>query len=166
MRWNVTAAATLGCVLAWGTARADEPTYEVRLADLERRVEELKQQIRATKPRPHPVARTTLRLHARTSSALVLRHVRVTVDGSAVYDADAPAAEMQIVTDRRYPTDADVDVEMQFAGSDRLFTYMRGYRFTLHTARLVGSGEIDLVAYEKGGVSTPIEQRLAAAWSP
>lgn len=165
----------------------DGATYGVRLRDLEARVDELKDQIRRSHTRLALLSDTILSGGAagsraeivfrnEMSSAFRLIQAVVIVDGAVQYNrADESGAladqkEIPIFNGSIPPGDHTVQVKLKFQGNGYgVFTYLKGYKFDIQSAHqwtAVEGKTIGLVAValEKGGVTTPLEQRPQVQW--
>lgn len=165
----------------------DGATYAVRLRDLEARVDELKDQIRRSHTRLALLSDTILSggaagsraevlFHNEMSSAFRLIQALFVVDGAVQYNrqddtgALADQKEIPIFSGAIPPGDHTVQVKLKFQGNGYgVFTYLRGYKFDVTSAHSFTSIEgktLTLVAtaLEKGGVTTPLEQRPTVEW--
>lgn len=165
----------------------DGATYGVRLRDLEARVDELKDQIRRSHTRLALLSDTILSGGAagsraevlfknEMSSAFRLTRALFLVDGAVQYNraddsgALADQREIPIFTGSIPPGDHTVQVVLNFQGNGYgVFTYLRGYKFEVKSAHSFTSVEgktltIVSTALEKGGVTTPLEQRPTIEW--
>ncbi len=165
----------------------DGATYSVRLRDLEARVDELKDQIRRSHTRLALLSDTILSggaagsrveilFHDEMSSAFRLISALFVVDGAIQYNrqddtgALADQKEIPIFQGSIPPGDHTVIVKLKFQGNGYgVFTYLRGYKFDVQSAHnftAVEGKTLQLVstALEKGGVTTPLEQRPASEW--
>lgn len=170
-----------------GSATMDGPTYAVRLRDLEARVDELKDQIRRSHTRLSLLSDTILSggasgsrsevvFHNEMSSAFKLIKALFVIDGAVQYNkqdetgALSDQKEIPIFTGSVPPGDHTVQVSLQFQGNGYgVFTYLRGYKFDVkssHSFTSVEGKQLTLVAtaLEKGGVTTPLEQRPGIEW--
>jgi len=166
----------------------DGATYSVRLRDLEARVDELKDQIRRSHTRLALLSDTILSGGAagsraevlfknEMSSAFRLTRALFVVDGAVQYNraddtgALADQKEIPIFSGSIPPGDHTVQVVLNFQGNGYgVFTYLRGYKFEVKSAHSFTSVEgktLTLVstALEKGGVTTPLEQRPTIEWA-
>lgn len=162
----------------------DGPTYAVRLRDLEQRIDELKEQIRRSHTRLSLLSDTILsgggagsranvRFQNELSSAFKVTRVLVVLDGAVQYNnmdqsgALAEQAEIPIVNGSVPPGDHTLQVLVNLQGNGYgVFSYLRGYRFEVrssHSFTAVEGKTINLqtIVYEKGGVTTPLEDRPA-----
>ncbi len=165
----------------------DGATYAVRLRDLEARVDELKDQIRRSHTRLALLSDTILSGGAagsraevvfknEMSSAFRLTRALFVVDGAVQYNrqddtgALADQKEIPIFNGSMPPGDHTVQVILNFQGNGYgVFTYLRGYKFEVksaHSFTAVEGKTLALVAtaLEKGGVTTPLEQRPTIEW--
>lgn len=165
----------------------DGATYSVRLRDLEARVDELKDQIRRSHTRLALLSDTILSGGAagsraevvfknEMSSAFRLTRALFVVDGAVQYNrqddtgALADQKEIPIFNGSMPPGDHTVQVVLNFQGNGYgVFTYLRGYKFEVksaHSFTAVEGKTLALIAtaLEKGGVTTPLEQRPTIEW--
>ena len=165
----------------------DGSTYAVRLRDLEARVDELKDQIRRSHTRLALLSDTILSGGAagsraevvfknEMSSAFRLTRAIFVVDGAIQYNraddtgALADQKEIPIFNGSIPPGDHTVQVVLNFQGNGYgVFTYLRGYKFEVKSAHSFTSVEgktmsLTAIALEKGGVTTPLEQRPTVEW--
>jgi hypothetical protein len=166
----------------------DGATYGVRLRDLEARVDELKDQIRRSHTRLALLSDTILSggaagsraevlFHNEMSSAFRLTRALFVVDGAVQYNrqddtgALADQKEIPIFSGSIPPGDHTVQVVLNFQGNGYgVFTYLRGYKFEVKSAHSFTSVEgktltLTATALEKGGVTTPLEQRPTIDWN-
>ena len=165
----------------------DGPTYAVRLRDLEQRIDDLKEQIRRSHTRLSLLSDTILsgggagsragiRFDNELSSAFRVVRVLVVLDGAVQYNktdqsgALAEQSEIPIFNGSVPPGDHTLQVLVNLQGNGYgVFSYLRGYRFEVrssHSFTAVEGKTINLqsIAYEKGGVTTPLEERPAVRY--
>ena len=165
----------------------DGATYAVRLRDLEARVDELKDQIRRSHTRLALLSDTILsggsagsraevQFANEMSSAFRLTRALVVIDGTVQYNrqdetgALADQKEIPIFSGSVPPGDHTVQVLLNFQGNGYgVFTYLRGYKFEVKSSHSFTSVEgktltLTATALEKGGVTTPLEQRPSIEW--
>ncbi len=166
----------------------DGATYSVRLRDLEARVDELKDQIRRSHTRLALLSDTILSGGAagsraevlfknEMSSAFRLTRALFIVDGAVQYNrqdetgALADQKEIPVFSGSIPPGDHTVQVVLNFQGNGYgVFTYLKGYKFEVKSAHSFTSVEgktltLTATALEKGGVTTPLEQRPTVDWN-
>lgn len=165
----------------------DGATYSVRLRDLEARVDELKDQIRRSHTRLALLSDTILSGAAGARAEVVFRNEMTTafrltralviVDGAIQFNRQdetgvlADQKEIPIFAGAMPPGDHTVQVVLNFQGNGYgVFTYLRGYKFEVksaHSFTAVDGKTLSLfaTALEKGGVTTPLEQRPTIEWS-
>jgi hypothetical protein len=174
-------------VPAASTGGMDGATYSVRLRDLEARVDELKDQIRRSHTRLALLSDTILSggaagsrsevsLHNEMSSAFRLTRALVVLDGAVQYNrsddtgALADQKEIPVFSGSVPPGDHTVSVLLNFQGNGYgVFTYLRGYKFEVKSSHSFTAVEgktltLTATALEKGGVTTPLEQRPGIEW--
>jgi hypothetical protein len=162
----------------------DGPTYAVRLRDLEQRIDELKEQIRRSHTRLSLLsdtilssggagARATIRFKNEMSNAFKLTRLLVVLDSAVQYNktdqtgALAEQPEIPLYNGSVPPGDHVLQILLNLQGNGYgVFSYLRGYKFEVRSSHSFTSTEgksIDLtaIAYEKGGVTTPLEERPA-----
>jgi hypothetical protein len=163
------------------------PTYAVRLRDLEARVDELKDQIRRSHTRLALLSDTIMSGGAAGSRSEVtfdnemsnaFRLVRATfvIDGAVQYNrtdetgALADQKMIPIFSGSVPPGDHTVQVLLGFQGNGYgVFTYLKGYHFEVKSSHSFTAVEgrtltLTATALEKGGVTTPLEQRPSIDW--
>jgi len=181
-------AATATPAKAAGTDTAagavDGATYLVRLRDLEQRVDELKEQIRRSHTRLSLLsdtilaggvggARAEVTFVNDMSSVFQLTRALFLLDGAVQNSkqdetgALAEQKEIPVFSGSIPPGDHTIQVLVQLRGHGfGVFSYLQGYRFEIRSSHsfTVTEGktiEVRAIAYEKGGVTVPLEQRPA-----
>lgn len=162
-------------------------TYSVRLRDLEQRVDELKDQIRRSHTRLAMISDTILSGGAagsraevefkdEMSSAFQLTHALFVIDNQIQYNkqddsgALADQKDIPIYTGSVPPGDHTIQVALTFQGNGYgVFSYLRGYKFEVKSSHSFTAVEgkaltVTATAFEKGGVTTPLEQRPTIEW--
>ncbi|WP_437314267.1 hypothetical protein [Sorangium sp. So ce385] len=162
----------------------DGPTYAVRLRDLEQRIDELKEQIRRSHTRLSLLSdtilsgggagsRASIRFNNELSSAFRVTRVLIVLDGAVQYNktdqsgALAEQTEIPIFNGSVPPGDHTLQVLVNLQGNGYgVFSYLRGYRFEVRSSHSFTAVEgktmnLQAVAFEKGGVTTPLEERPA-----
>lgn len=162
----------------------DGQTYSVRLRDLEQRIDELKEQIRRSHTRLSLLSdtilsgggtgsRATIKFNNELGSAFRVARALFVLDGAVQYNkSDQSGAlseqpEIPIFDGSIPPGDHTLQVLVNLQGNGLgVFSYLKGYRFEVrssHSFTAVEGRTIQLqaVAYEKGGVTTPLEERPA-----
>lgn len=184
---TVGATATVGAAPAGSVAAAgsmDGQTYVVRLRDLEQRVDELKEQIRRSHTRLSLLSDTVLsggvggsradiQFQNEMSSAFRLIRALFVLDGAVQYNkADDTGAlsdqpTIPIFAGSIPPGDHTVQVLLQLQGNGYgVFSYLKGYKFEVRSTHSFTATEgktmtLQVIGYEKGGVTTPLEERPA-----
>jgi hypothetical protein len=162
-------------------------TYSVRLRDLEQRVDELKDQIRRSHTRLALLSdtivgggaagsRAEVQFENEMSSAFELTRALFVIDGQVQYNrqddtgALADQKDIPIYTGTMPPGDHTIQVALTFQGNGYgVFSYLRGYKFEVkssHSFTAVEGKSLTVIAtaFEKGGVTTPLEQRPTVEW--
>jgi len=162
----------------------DGATYLVRLRDLEQRVDELKEQIRRSHTRLSLLsdtilaggvggARAEITFVNDMSNVFQLTRALFLLDGAVQNSKQdesgvlAEQKEIPIFSGSIPPGDHTIQVLVQLRGHGfGVFSYLQGYRFEIRSSHsfTVTEGktiEVRAIAYEKGGVTVPLEQRPA-----
>jgi hypothetical protein len=170
-----------------GTPSLDGATYAVRLRDLESRVDELKEQIRRSHTRLSLLsdtilsggvggARASIIFQNDMSGAFRLTRALFVLDGAVQYnkqdDTGTLSGQKQIPIFKGSisPGDHTLQVLLRLRGHGYgVFSYLRGYQFEVkqsHSFSITEGKQVDLdvIAWEKGGVTTPLEQRPAVRY--
>jgi len=165
----------------------DAGTYAVRLRDLEQRINELKEQIFRSKARLSLLAETVLEgvvgggqaviLHEnRMSQSYKLVRVVYALDGAPIFTkADEEGTlgdqqEFEVYNGSIVPGEHTLTVNLEYRGHGYgVFAYLKGYRFKVRSTYTftVPEGRIStvhVVGYEKGGPTTPLEERPAVRY--
>jgi hypothetical protein len=174
-----------GAVAQTGSATAtpgDGAAYTVRLKDLQERVELLHEQVRRMQQRQKllgaaPMAGTVqaaIDVRDLTTSTFVLTGMKVWLDGQLVYERaedGVPLGDRAVTAFRGgvSPGEHVVRVSVDLAGNSALLPYMKAYRFEVHDERRFVATEgypesVTVGAFERGDVTTPLEQRPAVSW--
>jgi hypothetical protein len=162
-------------------------TYSVRLRDLEQRVDELKDQIRRSHTRLALLSdtiigggavgsRAEIEFKNEMSNAFELIRALFVVDGQIQYNrqddsgALAEQKDIPVYSGSVPPGDHTIQVALQFQGNGfGVFSYLRGYKFEVKSSHSFTAMEgktitVSATAFEKGGVTTPLEQRPTMEW--
>lgn len=165
----------------------DGATYAVRLRDLEQRIDELKEQIRRSHTRLSLLSDTILgggvagsraevQFENQMSGAFRLTRAVFVLDGAVQYnkaDESGVLSEqptLPIYTGSIPPGDHTLQVLLQLQGNGYgVFSYLKGYRFEVRSSHSFTAVEgktmqVQAIAYEKGGVTTPLEERPAVRY--
>lgn len=162
----------------------DGSTYVVRLRDLEQRIDELKEQIRRSHTRLSLLsdtilsggvggARAEISFRNDVSNAFRLTGAVFVLDGVVQYNKQddsetgllASQKEIPIFSGAIPPGDHTLQVVVHLQGYGYgVFSYLRSYKFdvkashafTITEGKTVG---LEVIAWEKGDVTTPLEQR-------
>jgi hypothetical protein len=183
----VASTTTVAPAPAAASAAVDGSTFVVRLRDLEQRVDELKEQIRRSHTRLSLLsdtilsggvggARAEINFRNELSNAFHLTGATFVLDGSVQYnkqdDTGALAEQKQIpiFSGSIPPGDHTLQVVLKLRGHGYgVFSYLRGYKFNVPATHsfTVTEGKavkLDAVVWEKGDVTTPLEERPAIRW--
>jgi len=165
----------------------DAGTYAVRLRDLEQRINELKEQIFRSKARLSLLAETVLEgvvgggqaviLHEnRMSQSYKLVRVVYALDGAPIFTkADEEGSlgdqqEFEVYNGSIVPGEHTLTVNLEYRGHGYgVFAYLKGYRFKVRSTYTFAVPEgrvstVHVVGYEKGGPTTPLEERPAVRY--
>ena len=164
------------------SGKAEMGAYTVKLRDLEDRINRLKEQIFRSKARLSLLAETVLdRKIAGAKAKIVFRNEMggsfklvkavVLLDGGPIFnksDEGGSLAEREILNlfdGPVMPGEHTLSVVLQYRGHGYgIFSYLRGYQFKTKSSRTftVNEGKaikMEVVGYEKGGATTPLEER-------
>jgi hypothetical protein len=162
--------------------KAKTGTYTVRLRDLEDRINRLKEQIFRTKARLSLLAESVLdRKIAGAKTRIVFKNemggsfrlVKAVflLDGGPIYNkADEEGSlserdEINVFDGPVMPGEHTLSVVLHYRGHGYgIFSYLRGYSFKTRSSRTFSINEgkmlkLDVVGYEKGTATTPLEER-------
>jgi hypothetical protein len=163
-------------------------TYAVRLRDLEQRVDDLKDQIRRSHTRLALLSDTILgggtagsraevAYDNEMSGAFLLTRALFVMDGQIQYNrqdesgALADQKEIPVFTGSVPPGDHTIQVSLTFQGNGfGVFSYLRGYKFEVKSSHSFTALEgkmlsVTATSFEKGGATTPLEQRPTVEWN-
>lgn len=171
---------------ASATGTLDGSTYVVRLRDLEQRIDELKEQIRRSHTRLSLLsdtilsggvggARAEIAFKNDISNAFRLTGAVFVLDGVVQYNKQddsesgllASQKEIPIFSGSIPPGDHSLQVVLHLHGYGYgVFSYLRSYKFDVRSSHTftVTEGKtvgLEVIAWEKGDVTTPLEQRPA-----
>jgi len=155
--------------------RADdsqEQQYEVKIRDLERRVEELKERIRNMRQRdPTSIVLYpyTLAIADRVGSGLRLVEARAWLGADLVLfakDERGLPRQLGVRDAALFAGETALQVELTYRGDDPIFVYMSAFHTTVRAKELVhlAPGEstaLLIEAVERGDATTPILERPA-----
>lgn len=162
----------------------DGATYQIRLRDLEQRVDELKEQIRRSHTRLSLLSDTLLSgggggakaeivFVNHLGGAFQLTEAVFVLDGAVQYrkqDETGALGDQEtipIFSGSIPPGDHTLQVLLKIQGHGYgVFSYLRGYHFDLrgtHSFTVTDGKVVDVrvVAWERGGATTPVEERPA-----
>lgn len=168
-------------------AGMDAGTYAVRLRDLEQRVNELKEQIFRSKARLSLLAETVLEGVVGGGQALIVHENRMSdsyklvrvvyaLDGAPIFTkADEEGVlgeqeEFEVYNGSIVPGEHTLTVNLEYRGHGYgVFAYLQGYRFKVRSTYTFAVPEgrvstLHVVGYEKGGPTTPLEERPAVRY--
>ncbi len=169
-------------------AAMDGQTYAVRLRDLERKIDELKEQIRRSHTRLSLLSDTILSGGGSGSRAIIkfkndlsdafrITRALFVLDGAVQYNktdqsgALSEQEEIPIFNGSIPPGDHTMQVLINLQGNGYgVFSYLRGYKFEVRSTHSFSAVEgktitLEAVAYEKGSVTTPLEERPAVRYA-
>jgi hypothetical protein len=166
----------------------DGATYAVRLKDLEQRIDELKEQIRRSHTRLSLLTDTILSgglagsraevsFQNEMSAAFRLVRALFVLDGAVQYNksddtgALAEQKEIPIFSGSIPPGDHTLQIVLEWQGSGYgVFSYLKSYHYKSQSQKSFTAVEgktlaLQIIAYEKGGVTTPLEERPAVRFN-
>jgi len=165
----------------------DGATYTVRLRDLQQRIDQLKEQIRRSHTRLSLLSdtiltggasssRSSIRFENKLSGQFKLTKVLIVLDGAVQYnktDQSGVLADQKVIpvfSGSIPPGDHTLQVLVHLRGHGYgVFSYLRGYRFEVRSSHSFTAVEgkttkLRILVYEKGGVTTPLEERPAVRY--
>ena len=122
-------------------------------------------------------SRSEIRFQNDMSAAFRLVRALFVLDGAVQYNksddtgALAEQTEIPIFSGSIPPGDHTVQTLLQFQGSGYgVFSYLKGYKFEVRNSHSFTAVEgktlaLQIIAYEKGGVTTPLEERPAVRFN-
>lgn len=163
-------------------ATSGEATYDLRVKELEEKVNDFKEKVFRSKSRLVLLKETVLRgsisgsqarlVHSNEmGNAFELVQAIYSLDGNQIYnkrDQDGDLAdkeEFEIFNGAIVPGNHNISVMFVYRGSGYgVFSYLKGYKFTIRssytfTAEEGKTTEVKIVAYEKGNITTALEER-------
>jgi hypothetical protein len=173
---------------ATAPAGGDATSYTVKLHDLERRVDELKEQIFRSKARLNLLKETVLHGVIAGAHAVILYRNEIgsmytpvqyaySLDGNEIYakvDESGKLAEQkefEIFNGSLAPGNHTMSVRMVYVGNGfGVFSYLKGYRFNVNSSRTFTASEgkqfqLKVVGHEKGNMlTTDMKDRLDVAY--
>lgn len=165
----------------------DGATYQVRLRDLQQRIDQLKEQIRRSHTRLSLLSdtilsggssgsRSSIRFENKLTAQFKLTRLLVVLDGAVQYnktDRSGVLAEQKVIpifNGSIPPGDHTVQVLVNLQGYGYgVFSYLRAYKLEVRSSHSFTAVEgkttqLRILSYEKGGVTTPIEERPAVKY--
>ncbi len=165
----------------------DKGTYTVRLRDLEERVNRLKEQIFRSKARLSLLAETVLEKKIAGAKASIvfnnemggsfrLDKATFLMDGGPVFNkvdnngSLSKKDKIDLFEGPITPGEHTLSVVLHYKGHGYgIFSYLKGYAFKTRSSYTftVGEGKrigVEIVGFEKGGATTPLEERPAVKY--
>lgn len=165
----------------------EDTDYAVRLRGLEERVNELKEKIFRSKARLLLLRETVLNgvvsgarariVHRNDMGAsFVLREATYALDGSTLFNKTAEDGslderrEIELFDGSIVPGNHNISVFLMYQGNGYgVFSYLRGYKFRIQSSYAFTAEEgklttVKVVAYEKGGFTTDLQDRPAVRY--
>ena len=160
----------------------DAGRYAVRLRDLETRISMLQEQILRSKARLSLLAESVISGVIAGSKATVVHRnemgssfklVRAVfaLDGAPIFSRTDESGELgdqeeiELFNGSIVPGEHTISVNLEYRGHGYgIFSYLKGYRFKVRSSHTFTAAEgklihLRVVAYEKGGPTTPLEDR-------
>jgi hypothetical protein len=148
----------------------------VKLRDIERKVDELKEQVFRSKARLNLLKETVLHgviagsravITHRNEMSVIYRPIRYVyaLDGAEIFSKSDESGklgeqkELEIFSGQVTPGNHTLSVELVYQGNGALFTYMKGYKFTARSSHTFTATEgkqlmLKVVGFEKGNIIT------------
>ncbi len=169
------------------TADASEASHAIRLREVERRIDELKEKIRVRQTKlalltdsifdkVTAAARADIGFENDMSGLFKLQRIVVLYDGaplaSKTDEKDGIAAMKEIPLYGAFvqPGEHTLQVLLEYRGNgDGIFSYLNGYKFEVRSTRSFTAVEgrtlsLRIVGYEQGGPLTPFEEKPAVRY--
>ena len=171
-----------------GAAVADDQAYELKLRGLEERVNELKEKIFRTKARILQLqetvvtgsigagARTVLVHRNELGGAFKLLSAQYALDAQPIFkkvdingDLDG-IEEKEIFSGNIVPGNHNISVQLVLQGQGYgFFSYVKGYKFKVKSSYTFTAEEgkiitVKIVGFERGGITTKLEERPAVRY--
>lgn len=166
----------------------DNPTYTVQLRDLERRINDLKEQIRRSHTRLSllsesvlsgvtAASRAELLFSNEMSIAYRLKRIVAVYDGSPIAtktderDQIGDQKEIPLYSELVQPGDHVIQILVEYQGTGLgIFPYQKGYKFEVRSSRSFTAVEgktlaLRVIGYEQGGPTTPFHERPAVRYA-
>jgi len=160
----------------------DGVNYDMRVRELEEKVNDLKEKIFRSKSRLVLLKETVLRGNLSGSKAVIvhlnemgssflLEQAVYSLDGNQIFnelDQDASLSDkekFEIFNGAIVPGNHNISVMLIYRGNGfGVFSYLQGYKFTIRssytfTAEEGKTTKVQVIGYEKGGVTTALEDR-------
>ena len=170
-----------------GAQQGDKGTYTVRLRDLEDRVNRLKEQIFRTKARLSLLAETVLEKKIAGAQANIsfrnemggsfrLHKASILLDGGPIFQETDESGSLskrqhiELFEGPVAPGDHTIEVVLQYKGHGYgIFSYLKGYTFKIKsnftfTVEEGKSIKLQIIGFEKGDPTTPLEERPAVRY--
>jgi hypothetical protein len=160
----------------------------VRLRDLEQRINELKEAIFRSKARLALLAETVLTTPIAGSKAVIVHENEMgasfklvkavfALDGAPILnrsDEEGRLGErgrIEIFNGSIVPGEHTLSVSLEYRGHGfGIFSYLKGYRFRVRSSHTFTAAEgktiaLNIIAYESGDITTPLEERPAIRYT-
>lgn len=160
--------------------------YSVKLRDLEQKINQLKEQIFRSKARLSLLAEKVLSgptgagaqahiyYNNQMGSSFRLTKAVFVLDGAPVYNKTSEKGikakkkkKIQIFSGALVPGEHTLSVHLEYRGFGYgFFAYLKGYKFKVRSSHAFSvdagkSKKLIVVSFEKGGITTPLDQRPA-----
>ena len=180
--WALAESESAGGLSAGGAAK---PTYNIKLRDIEERVNDLKEKIFQSKARLIQLQEVVLHGTISGSKAKIihrnemggsfkLHRAQYSLDGTPIFnrvdsgDGElAEAQELEIFNGTVAPGNHQVSVYLEYRGDGwGFFSYLNDYKFKIKSSYTFTAEEgrlttVGVVGYEQGGITTPLTDRPA-----
>ena len=165
-----------------------EQALNIKLRDIEERVNQLKEKIFQSKARLIQLqevvlhgaisgAKSVLVHRNEMGSSFVLRRVQYALDGAPIFNRVDETAnelsdqeEIEVFNGSIAPGNHQISVYMEYQGYGYgVFSYLKGYRFKIKSSYTFNAEEgklttVKVVGYEKGGMTTELKDRPAVRY--
>ncbi len=168
-------------------AAADEPSYNLRLRNIEERVNDLKEKVFQSKARLIQLQEVVLHGAISGAKAVIvhknemggtfrLSRLQYALDGAPIYNRVATGEELEapdeieVFNGSIAPGNHQLSLYLEYTGSGYgVFSYLKGYTFKVKSSQMVTAEEgkltfVRVVGFEKGNITTELKDRPAVRY--
>ncbi len=165
----------------------DEPSYNLRLRNIEERVNDLKEKVFQSKARLIQLQEVVLHGAISGAKAVIVHknemggtfrmsRLQYALDGAPIYNRVATgeeleaAEEIEVFNGSIAPGNHQLSLYIEYTGSGYgVFSYLKGYTFKVKSSQMIAAEEgkltfVRVVAFEKGNITTELKDRPAVRY--